>query len=137
MQRVNKHISLLKVFTTATLLGVYVLASVFSNLHHYFHHDHQLETCSAEAEKDPCHIKIFHHNAEKGCKHQTHVYSLENKCELCDAILAKYYFPLEKKNDTLANTPNREVAFFEKQQFYNVAVISIRLRGPPSSSFTV
>ena len=37
MQRISKHNALFKAFSVASLLGVYVLASFFNNLHQYFH----------------------------------------------------------------------------------------------------
>ena len=136
MQKISKHISLLKIIAVASLLGIYIAASMFNNLHQYFHqHHHQQEFCTSEAEKDPCHIKVFHHNLADGCKHATHVYTLENKCELCDAILAKYYFP---DDDPLTGTVN---IFVQKATFADIAVdfktpdFAYHLRGPPHSLF--
>lgn len=134
MRSQRKYTSFLKDFLAITLLGVYAFVTFSSGLHNYFHHEHHhQEVCSAEAEKNPCHKKIFHHNVAEGCKHATHVYALENPCELCDAILAKYYFPNEKAADEHKSEITQVASFFERQQFFRLSITSIRLRGPPSS----
>ena len=134
MQRISKHNALFKAFSVASLLGVYVLASFFNNLHQYFHHDHhQQEICTADAEKNPCHIKVFHHNQKDGCKHEEHVYSLENKCELCDAILAKYHIPVDRIFNSQESEILHHVNLFEEPFVLKFSTASISLRGPPGS----
>lgn len=136
MRKSDNHISLLKVLSVTTLLVIYVLVSLFNNLHQYFHHNHhQLEICSAETEKDPCHIKVFHHNQTDGCKHETHVYTMENQCELCDAILAKYYFPDEKIVTHVEDEIFDHFVLFEEPFVLKYSNASIWLRGPPRLLF--
>ena len=136
MRLPGKHIPPFKVLSVVTLLGIYVAASLFNNLHQFFHHDHhQQEVCSAEAEKDPCHIKVFHHNQTEGCKHETHVYSLENRCELCDAILAKYYFPDDEIEEIVSKDFLQSKTTFEAPFIFRFSNTSNPLRGPPTSPF--
>ena len=136
MQRSGKHISFLKIISVATLLGIYFAASLFINLHQYFHHDHHgHEVCTTETEKDPCHIKVFHHNIAEGCKHDSHMFSAENSCNLCDAILAKYFFPDEIGFDQIERVFQASETFVATSFIFRYSDASICLRGPPSSLF--
>ena len=136
MRLQNKYIPPLKTFSVALLLGIFIAASLFNNLHQYFHHDHhQTEICTEEAENDPCHIKAFHHNITEGCKHETHVYSLETKCELCDAIIAKYHFPDDEIEEISFNDFSQSILTFENPFILRISNTSNPLRGPPVSLF--
>ena len=136
MQRSAKHIPLLKLVSVATLLGIYFAGSLFNNLHKYIHHDHHShEVCTAETEKNPCHIKVFHHNITDGCKHDTHMFSAENSCKLCDGILAKYYFPDELGFDQIESEFQLSEPFVTSNFIFRYSNAAIWLRGPPSSLF--
>jgi hypothetical protein len=55
------------------ILLLYVAGTVqIDNLHQLLHH-HTVELHSEQAEKDPCHRSVFHHEQNKGCEHKTHV----------------------------------------------------------------
>jgi hypothetical protein len=76
----------LKALPYILLLTFYVAGTAnFEWLHEFLHsHDH-LVSHSEVQEKDPCHRAIYHHEAEKGCGHDSHIVVTE-KCELCDSI---------------------------------------------------
>ena len=136
MQLSKNNISFLKPLLIAALSGVYISVSFFNTLHEYLHHEllHQ-EICTAEAEKNPCHKRIFHHNLAEGCKHQNHVFSLGKACKLCDALLDKYYFPSEKAVNQSQSKFIQKAVFFEQWLVVRCSLVSARLRAPPYPSF--
>lgn len=62
------------------LLLIYSAGSIELQSIHYLLHDHAA-VHSSEAEKDPCHRAIYHHEKD-GCHHASHV-SQSKKCPLC------------------------------------------------------
>jgi len=133
MKIFRNNISFFKSLSVATLLGIYISALLFNNLHPYLHQDHShQESCSIEAEKDPCHQRAFHHNLVAGCKHETHILASQTVCQLCDAIIAKYYFPNEKTFKKPEKKLIQNALIFEEPFIFKFSTTSRRLRGPPS-----
>ena len=133
MEIFRNNISFFKSLSVAALLGIYISALIFNNLHRYFHHEHHhQEICTVETEKDPCHKRVFHHSLDEGCKHKTHVFSLEKSCKLCDAVITKYYFPGEKIFSQSEKKHIQNALIFEEPFVFKFLTASERLRGPPS-----
>ncbi len=138
MKIFRNNISFYNSLSVAIVLGVYIFALLFNNLHPYFHNDHaHQESCTVEAEKDPCHQKVFHHNQTAGCKHETHVYTLQNKCVLCHALLTKYYFPDDEGETLTSSDFVKSNLTFEAPFVFRFSNNSNPLRGPPASLFSI
>lgn len=67
-------------FAVIFLLLIYGAGSIELQSIHNLLHDHAAMH-SSEAEKDPCHRAIYHHEKD-GCHHSSHV-SQSKKCPLC------------------------------------------------------
>ncbi len=122
-----------KQLSIALLMGVYAYALLFDAFHNILHHEHhhQHEVCTEEAEKDPCHKRIFHHDLAEGCKHKTHMFAFEQACNLCDAIIGKYYFPVEKVFSQIPGEIVQRLLPVEQQLVVRISIPTVRLRAPP------
>ena len=70
---------------TLFLLGLYIVGtSHLEVLHSFTHHDYFV-THSAEEEKDPCHLSIYHPETAQGCDHDAHL-TVSDKCQVCDLV---------------------------------------------------
>ncbi len=135
MKIFRNNISYYKSLSVVALLGIYISVLLFNNLHSYFHKEHHnQEICTAEAEKNPCHKRVIHHSLAEGCKHKTHIFSLEKTCKLCDAVITKYYFPGEKVFSQSKKKLIQTALIFEEPFVFKFSTTSKRLRGPPSFS---
>jgi len=73
---------LLKYSLVISLLLLYFIGSSrIESFHKLFHENESVH--SAQVERDPCHIKVFHQQKDGGCDHTSH-YVKEDKCALCD-----------------------------------------------------
>ena len=70
---------------TAWLLVVFYIAGTSSlQIVRAFAHDHEHTVVhSAEAEKDPCHRFIYHHDLTQSCDHDSH-WVASDACDMCD-----------------------------------------------------
>ncbi|MDX1406697.1 MAG: hypothetical protein R3330_01155 [Saprospiraceae bacterium] len=69
------------------LLGIYLSAVVVTEVHVTHEHTHAPnEVCSDQAERNPCHRAIYHHDTKRGCQHPGHLSEARQDCDLCDAI---------------------------------------------------
>jgi hypothetical protein len=76
----------LRTLLAVLLLTFYVAGtSGIEGLHHFFHSHNHLVAHSEAQESDPCHRSIYHHQADKGCGHHSHLI-VRDKCELCDLL---------------------------------------------------
>jgi hypothetical protein len=74
------------------LCGVFLLLFYFIgnnqvNTFHNLYHDHSnLVTHTADQEKDPCHLSVYHYDGSNGCSHKEHL-SVNEKCDLCQPFI--------------------------------------------------
>lgn len=70
------------------LSTLYVLSFALKSVIHPLVHscEYHAEIHTAEAEKDPCHLEIYHGVKENTANHHTHLTGVEDKCWLCDVI---------------------------------------------------
>lgn len=132
MRIFRNYSSVLKGLSVALLLGIYLSAVLFNSLHEYVHQEHHShEICTKETEKDPCHKRVFHHDLAEGCKHKTHMLSLESSCKLCDAIVSKYYFSFQKIVSQFESKSVQNPVIFEQSIIFRISTTAIQLRAPP------
>jgi hypothetical protein len=76
----------LQIILSGLLLTLYCLGTMPSALIHDIFHEHHEVTHSASDEADPCHRTIYHQDADKGCRHESHFMSSE-QCKFSDSVL--------------------------------------------------
>jgi hypothetical protein len=69
------------------LLLFYFIGNNQGNTFHNLFHDHNdLITHTADQEKDPCHLSVYHYGVSDGCSHKQHL-SVNDKCDLCHPFI--------------------------------------------------
>jgi hypothetical protein len=114
----------------ALLLAVYATGAIGIDLFHHSLHDHSDKALhTEEAEKDPCHLSIYHLDKEDGCDHKTHL----TKAEKC-----KYSHVVFQSNQLLVHPTTTKPSFADcfTPSFYHFCVeetssLTLSLRGPP------
>jgi len=111
------------------LLGQYGPAAAHALAHNHHHHE---RAHSAEAERDPCHRRIFHADAEAGCQHPAHLAPLELSCTWPDHTLPGYS-PLTAILPTADPAiPGRTHPAFRRVAPTIASTWHFFLRGPPA-----
>jgi len=134
MNQKSTYSKIMRSLAVAMLLGSYLSAFLFSELHSVLSHDHSHthESCSVEAEKDPCHRLIFHNDFQGECEHEGgHFHSPKHECELCDALIAQFDFPKITTTDIEIFKSESPDITFEEKIIIHFSYPSILLRGPP------
>jgi len=131
----STYSTFVKSFAVALLLGSYLSAFVINELHHVFAHDHQHthESCSEEAEKDPCHRFVFHNDVKVDCGHDGHFHETAHECDLCDVLMPQLEVPKIKLFKISTSKIAHALCFFEEKIIIQFSDPSIQLRGPPVS----
>ncbi|MFK8101756.1 MAG: hypothetical protein AB8G15_04510 [Saprospiraceae bacterium] len=120
-------------FSVFLLLSAYVFTICLDSLHPFFSHAHQAhETCSAEAEKDPCHKKIYHHDNQAGCHHDSHIHSPTHNCDFCDALVTLPVLFKEKEFESQHLLPSKASIALEETAVFKFFYRSSDPRGPPT-----
>jgi hypothetical protein len=117
-------------------LSGFIIVSLIHQEQHVFGQHLHLE-CEFEAENDPCHQRIYHHNQVKGCDHEEHVHAPVSDCKLCDAILSPQFSQPHKKVVNIVHVSCSEI----EQPIISTSVVRYSLakhkRGPPHLDFSV
>lgn len=75
---------LLKVWAVLLLIFLNILGPFnIESVHHLLPEHKNIKLHTAQDERDPCHIKLFHQESGGGCDHTSH-FVKEDKCPLCD-----------------------------------------------------
>lgn len=78
----------------------YLIGNTQFELHRFNHADENALLHSANQEKDPCHLTLYHHATKNGCEHKTHI-SENHKCTLCDLSSHSHQVIISFRAETL------------------------------------
>lgn len=133
MNNNNTYIKIVNITTVFLLLGLYLLAILFPSLHQLAEHSHEDTTfCSTdEVEQDPCHQKVYHHNATSGCQHNTHLHTPKHSCKLCDVIPTQTHTFYNITFDVVLPKMVSSYETMSTQILLQASFPSISQRGPP------
>jgi hypothetical protein len=121
----------LKGILSILLLSVYCLGNLNTqDLHFRFHSPDKSNLHTEEAEKDRCHIAVFHREGS-GCKHNLHLTKIE-KCNLCHLIIHNEHLGVSDQGvHILKRTPSIQGTWVFSELHVQVSLLSSR--GPPQA----
>jgi hypothetical protein len=110
-----------KSFLVMILLFIYSISVFqFDFQHQYLHQKIKESIHTQQAEKDICHLTIYH-SSKADCHHKTHLNEAKSKCLLCDSHFSREYLAIYFSKFSFDKVAFQEYSFFSTSFLLDVA----------------